>query len=280
MTTLIVTLLVLAALGAVVWYLIENLDGETKRDIKDRLTGVFDWAEARGYFRRLPAFQRRAEYLLDYPHLAILEENYETIRKECEQLLTMKERITDVENLGGGYTEGGIHAIAWKSFMFKSGRFLESNCRLAPGTAALLRRIPNLYTAFFSIVEPHQYITPHFGYYKGFVRYHLGVIVPGNNVDHKAWLRVNADKADNDLDDHSLIERGERYYWHEGEGVVFDDTYLHDAANETDEIRVVLWLDIARKLPWWLHLYNRLLLFVVHQEPSIKSIRKNAAIAA
>ncbi|MBW2696749.1 MAG: aspartyl/asparaginyl beta-hydroxylase domain-containing protein, partial [Deltaproteobacteria bacterium] len=146
----------------------------------------------------------------------------------------------------------------------------------------------NLYTAFFSILEPHQYVTPHFGYYKGFLRYHLGVIIPGNNIDRSAWLRVNADRADNDRadndradndrDDHSLIERGEKYYWHDGEGVMFDDTYLHDAANDSDEVRVVLWLDVARKMSFWLHAFNKLFLFIVHRDASIKVIRNNARI--
>jgi aspartyl/asparaginyl beta-hydroxylase (cupin superfamily) len=276
MTTLIVTLVVLGAIGFVSWRAIQGLDGEQKRAIKDRAVGVFDWAEARGYFRRALAFE--SDYHAEYPELRLLENDYATVRKECQELLGMKERITDVEALGGGYTDGGIHAIQWKSFMFKSGEFIESNCRMAPETTKILERIPNLYTAFFSILEPHQYVTPHFGYYKGFLRYHLGVIIPGNNIDRSAWLRVNADRADNDRDDHSLIEKGEKYYWHDGEGVMFDDTYLHDAANDSDEVRVVLWLDVARKMPFWLHAFNKLFLFIAHRDDSIKVIRNNARI--
>ncbi len=29
--------------------------------------------------------------------------------------------------------------------------------------------------------------------------------------------------------------------------MLFDDTFLHDAANESDQVRVVLFLDVARK---------------------------------
>ena len=35
--------------------------------------------------------------------------------------------------------------------------------------------MPGVYTAFFSVLEPHQHLVPHWGYYKGFLRYHLGV---------------------------------------------------------------------------------------------------------
>ena len=74
------------------------------------------------------------------------------------------------------------------------------------------------------------------------------------------------------------IERGEKYYWHNGRGVVFDDTNLHDAKNDSDETRVVLWLDVIRKLPAPLALYNRALLSAIYHEPSIKRFRENAVV--
>jgi aspartyl/asparaginyl beta-hydroxylase (cupin superfamily) len=141
-------------------------------------------------------------------------------------------------------TAGGIHNIQWKSFLFKSGQFIEENRRLAPRTADLLRRIPNLYMAFFSVLDPHQHIAPHFGYYKGFLRYHLGIIISNDNADGGCYLRVNANPARND----------------------------------SDEVRVVLWLDVARRLPWHLHLFNKLVLFIAHQEESVKRTRCRATL--
>jgi aspartyl/asparaginyl beta-hydroxylase (cupin superfamily) len=60
--------------------------------------------------------------------------------------------------------------------------------------------------------------------------------------------------------------------------VIFDDTNLHDAANESDEVRVVLWLDVARKLPRALDVYNRALLKAVYYEPSVRRFRENAVV--
>ena len=40
-----------------------------------------------------------------------------------------------------------------------------------------------------------------------------------------------------------------KHYWREGEGVLFDDTFLHDAKNESDEVRVVLYLELLRRMP-------------------------------
>ena len=213
-----------------------------------------------------------------YPELGILEEQHHLIQAECERLLQARDQLPDVESLGGSYTKGGIHSARWKSFMFKSGKFIPENCRWAPHSAELLRSIPNLYTAFFSILEPHQYITPHWGYWKGFVRFHLGVIIPNDNRDQSCWLRINSDTADNAKHDTSLVTRGEKYYWKNGEGMLFDDTYLHDAMNESDQTRVVLWLDLARRMPAALHALNSGFLKVAHTVPSITRIRKQALV--
>ena len=263
--------------GTVVYFRISRMDSGEKRDFfKQTLKSVFFWLEDKGMIRRYPAFL--TDYDEDFPKLRLLEKNYSVVREECLKLLEMKDQLTDISALGGDYTTGGIHAIQWKSFMFKSGEFIEDNCRLCPKTTEILRQIPGVYTAFFSILDPKQYVTPHFGYYRGFVRYHLGVIVPNNNEDHSCWLRVNADPSDNRLDDKDLVERGEKYYWRNGQGVVFDDTNLHDAKNDSDEVRVVLWLDVRKKFPFYLDWLNQLVLEIAHRDQSVKNIRRNSLI--
>jgi beta-hydroxylase len=247
----------------------------TASRIKDKAAELFISAERKGVFRKLPAFERD---LSEYPELSVLAENYPTIRAECEDLIRGSVRIPGMEELTS-YTSGGIHQIAWKSFMFKSGEFIDENCALAPKTAALLEKIPGLYTAFFSVLEPHQHIKPHWGYWKGFIRYHLGVIIPDNNRGNKCWIRINPDAQDRN-EAREAIEQGMRYFWKNGEAVLFDDTFLHDAANESDQVRVVLFLDLARKMPWPLALLNRLFLWIAHQDKSVREIRKNATIRA
>ena len=246
-----------------------------RKRVKHALNHVFARYEQAGLLPRLPAFDERYDA---YPDLRAFEAGYADIRAECEQILRFRDQITDIKALGGDYTAGGIHTIRWKAFMLKSGCFVESNCAMAPKTTAVLRRTPSVYNAFFSILEPRQYVTPHWGYYKGFVRYHLGVVIPGDNADQRCWLRVNEDPGDNTRKDKQLIERGTKYYWRNGRGVVFDDTNLHDAMNDSDEIRVVLWLDVARKLPRGLALYNRALLSALYYEPSIRRFRENSVV--
>jgi beta-hydroxylase len=252
------------------------LDKKRLGRVVDGIGDTFARAERAGLFQRMPAF--RYDYHAEYPGLAALEAGYSEVRRECEALVEMRDRLIDVERLAGKYTEGGIHTAAWKAFMFKSHRFIDENCALAPHTAQLLREIPGLYTAFFSILEPRQYITPHWGYWKGFLRYHLGVIIPNDNSDRACWLRVNDTPEDNALHDTALIDRGKKHFWKNGEGVLFDDTFLHDANNGSDHVRVVLWLDLRRKMPRWLDAVNTALLEVAHRVPPISRVRKNAIV--
>jgi aspartyl/asparaginyl beta-hydroxylase (cupin superfamily) len=256
---------------------IQGYDSDRKRLlIKETLRDIFYWLEDHGLIEPSPGFLHH--YHSRYPKLALLEENYDVVREECEALLGMKQRITDISALGGSYTDGGIHSAQWKSFVFKSGDFIEENCRLAPRTTEILRQIPGVYTAFFSILEPHQYITPHWGYYRGFVRYHLGVIIPHDNSDQSCWPRVNDSREDNAKEDKALVENGERHNWKNGKGIVFDDTNLHDAENGSDEIRVVFWLDVIKKLPFYLQVWNRFFLWLAHRDESVRKIRDNARI--
>ena len=59
------------------------------------------------------------------------------------------------------------------------------------------------------------------------MRYHIGLVTPN---DPKCFINVD----------------GERYFWKDGEAVMFDETYIHFAANETDQQRIILFCDVER----------------------------------
>ena len=278
LTLAVLTLAVLATLAFVAKRRFDALPNKRKKKLFTKTVNeLYAWLEDKRLMRRTPAFDR--SYHRYYPALKQLEAGYADVRAECEKLLGIKDRLTDVRALGAGYTEGGIHTAKWKAFMFKSGEFIEENCAMAPKTTALLKKIPGMYTAFFSVLDPHQDITPHWGYYKGFLRYHLGVIIPENNASGKCWIRVNANVEDNAKEDKDLVYRGEVYHWKNGEGIVFDDTYLHVAANESDEVRVVLWLDMRRPMPFYVQWFNWLCLWLVYHDTSVEKIRRGALIS-
>jgi aspartyl/asparaginyl beta-hydroxylase (cupin superfamily) len=135
-----------------------------------------------------------------------------------------------------------------------------------------------------SIIGAHSFFltSPSCLLYNRFVRYHLGLIIPHNNINQDSFLRVRSDIEKNSSlslpEREALLQQGTFYYWHEGEGMMFDDNQLHDATNNSDEVRVVLFLDVARKLPWYLDIVNRIAIFVANRQPPIVSMRKYAIL--
>jgi aspartyl/asparaginyl beta-hydroxylase (cupin superfamily) len=81
-----------------------------------------------------------------------------------------------------------------------------------------------------SILEPGRRLVTHEGPDHGILRYHLALDVP------------------EDTDKCTLIVGNEVRHWYEGEDILFDDTLPHSATNQSDEVRVVLFLDVLRPL--------------------------------
>lgn len=117
----------------------------------------------------------------------------------------------------------------WRTlYLKKSGEKIKNMEIYFPETMALLND-SQIQNAFFSILDPKVEIKPHIGYYKGYLRYHLGLEIP-NESGKNAYL----------------ICGGEKYEWKNGESVIFDDMYLHYVNNPTSKKRVILYLDIKR----------------------------------
>ena len=54
-----------------------------------------------------------------------------------------------------------------------------------------------------------------------------------------------------------ILVDGIDYYWKNGEGIIFDETYIHTAENKTDEQRVILFCDIRRPMRYrWAEVIN------------------------
>lgn len=119
---------------------------------------------------------------------------------------------------------------AWKvfSFLFFSMR-IPSNAALCPHTAKIVYSIPEIISCDFSYLSPHTHIMPHKGYSRMILRCHLPLIVPKGS---DCGIRVGS----------------ETRRWKEGELMVFDDSFEHEAWNNSNEERVVLMFDIPNFL--------------------------------
>lgn len=140
----------------------------------------------------------------------------------------------------------------WKSYFFSFyGYKVEKNCRACPETTRLIENIPGVLAAFFSILGPRKHIPPHRGRYNGILRYHLGLIIPQSAA--KCRIRVGGDES----------------YWTEGRSLIFDDTYEHEVWNDTDDWRVVLFVDFLRPLPFPMSLVNKAVVAVISRRESV-----------
>jgi beta-hydroxylase len=60
--------------------------------------------------------------------------------------------------------------------------------------------------------------------------------------------------------------------WEEGKTLIFDDTYDHEAWNDSSEPRVVLFVDFLRDLPRPLSWVNRGMVWLIGASPFIQNL--------
>ena len=165
----------------------------------------------------------------DFPWTQVLRDHWQAIREEAMTVAMVGDNAPSLATISPDH-RSIAEVNKWKSFfLYGYGYAIEENMAQCPVTARLIRNIPGLNSAFFSILEPGTHIPDHRGVTKGLITCHLGLIVPR---DGDVRMRV-----------HDRIVR-----WAEGETLVFDDTYRHEVWNETGGTRVVLLIQFERPL--------------------------------
>ncbi|HET6874513.1 MAG TPA: aspartyl/asparaginyl beta-hydroxylase domain-containing protein [Acidimicrobiales bacterium] len=184
-----------------------------------------------------------------------LESEWKTIRAELDDVLSYREQLPNFQDISidqASITDDD----GWKTyFFFAYGFRSDANCARCPRTAALLDAVPGLTTAFFSILAPGKKIPEHRGPWRGVLRYHLALKVP-----------EPADQA-------GINVGGEIAHWEEGRSLLFDDGYEHFAWNDTEGVRVVLFVDVIRPLRRPADQFNRALIWAIGRSPFIQDSR-------
>ena len=195
-----------------------------------------------------------------FPWVPELEANWLAIKDELEIVLEHPEDIPAFHQISPDQTRIS-KGNNWKTYTFYAiGSRIDDNCVRCPLTAALLDRLPNLQNAWFSILAPRYHIPPHRGPTRAFIRCHLALQVPRER--EKCWIRV-----DNEV-----------CHWDEGQCLVFDDTYEHEVLNDTDEWRVVLFLDFDRPMDRVGTWFNRGVLGLIRSSHYFKDPLRNISV--
>lgn len=186
-----------------------------------------------------------------------LETNWQSIRKELDLILKSVESLPGFHDISPDQARISGDGL-WKTFfLYGYGIKMEQNCKYCPETTELIERIPGMKTAFFSILLPGKHIPEHCGVYNGVLRYHLALKVPQER--EKCCIRVGEDFS----------------YWTEGKSILFDDSFPHEAWNFSEEIRVVLFMDIVRPVKFPFSLLNHLIINLIRRSPYVQDAYKN-----
>jgi aspartyl/asparaginyl beta-hydroxylase (cupin superfamily) len=174
--------------------------------------------------------------------VAEVEAQWKDIRSELDHVLEFKDVLPSFQDISREQVVL-TQDDRWKTYiLYWHTRKVEANCKTCPKTAQAVKRIPGMMTAFFSILMPGKHLPEHRGPYKGVLRYHLALRVP----DPPSACRI--------------VIGGEESQWEEGHSLIFDDSFPHQAWNNSDDIRVVLFVDFKRPMKFPLSLVNDLAL--------------------
>jgi len=170
-----------------------------------------------------------------FPWLEELESRTAAIRDELlaamPQASAREQVFHNAELAGANLRNDRGGPPVWDGiYLYRHGERKEENCMRCPRTALAIDAVSSLVRisghapeVMLSMLTPGTHILPHRGVTNTRLVAHLPLIVPGNCA-----LRVG----------------GELHEWREGRGVVFDDTFEHEAWNRGEQMRAVLILDI------------------------------------
>jgi len=161
------------------------------------------------------------------PGLDKIKESYPVIRSEAKVLLD-----TGVFQGPPATDEPGYNTCEKGGWRLYSLKWYAKECRRSavqacPKTCALIDSIPAIRSAMFTVLPPGARLGRHHDPVASSLRYHLGLLTP------------NSEKC-------ALMLDGVKYHWLDGEELLFDQTYLHSAANETEIVRVILFCDVEK----------------------------------
>lgn len=167
---------------------------------------------------------------LGIPWAPTVAANWPEVRRELDQLLADGIQMPDIDEVMG--EELGAEG-PWNTYILYSfGTWLDTNAARCPATAALIAGVPDLEIAGFTVLAGGTHLPRHRGPYRA-LRFQLGVKVP--EPIGSCRLQV-ADEV---------------IVWEDAKTLAFDDAVEHEAWNDSDEARYVLFIQTRWPLRGW-----------------------------
>jgi beta-hydroxylase len=190
--------------------------------------------------------------LAAFPELQAVAARWREIAREGRSLLD-----AGAVTVATGVNDLGFHTFfkrGWTRFYLRwYGEIPASARRSCPVTTAILEAAPSIKGAMFAFLPSGAILGRHRDPFAGSLRFHLGLDTPN---DDACWIEVD----------------GARYSWRDGEGVLFDETYVHEARNETSRGRLILLADVERPLRAPMRQINRLVMRTVMRATATQNV--------
>lgn len=145
----------------------------------------------------------------------------------------------------------------WKTiFLYIFSEKIPNNCEEFPILSGLVNKIPGFNNVMISVLKPGKKLPLHRGLYNGFLRYHLPVSIPDSTL---CSLKIN----------NKIVN------FNEGESIIFDDTFPHEAWNFSTLDRINLIIDFQRPLPKFFGFMNEVYLHRLQQDKDTQELIRN-----
>lgn len=187
-----------------------------------------------------------------FPTGKTLEKYWIDIRNEGYDLIAKsKQHINYLNNYN--IDLGKENKTRWTTYPLKIFGRLTDNINKCPTLKKILHDNNEILSCMYSLMAPGKVIETHRCPYHGFLRYQLALDIPNSINTENCYLHVNNIK----------------YFWKNGTGIVFDETFPHGSVNLTPSFRLVLLIDIHKSYNNnYLRLLNNLIISLMSFLPS------------
>ncbi len=173
-----------------------------------------------------------AEYY--FPNSRLFTNRWTDIRREALAIADTIEKVPRFHDIMPAQADISANdGRDWRMFIMKAyGVTMEKNLQRCPTVAAILAEAPEVVSAVLSFLAPGKHIPKHRGPFRAILRYHLMLSVPLDGKGEPA-CELNVD--------------GVPHMMRDGENLLWDDTFPHEAWNRSNQVRIALLLDVWRK---------------------------------
>ena len=182
-----------------------------------------------------------------FPEARVLLSQTVSLKEEALSLVPKLHTIPRFHEIDGSQAPFSANdGKDWRLLVVKAYRHrVQRNEKLVPVLEKILAEHPAIVSAAISFLAPGKHIPPHWGPFRGVARFHLCLYAAVDEANGCPFLILD----------------GDRHEFREGSHLLWDDTFLHEVENPTNEPRVALLLDVIRRdLPLKLQIVSAIVL--------------------